>query len=67
MTIKGSSTSFQVSPVDYVFVVPVFSLQSWEHCARTHLVQSLSLPNTSTLLHGITYLILIYCRPVSAV
>lgn len=32
MTIKGSSMVLQVSSVDHVFEVPIFNLQSQEHC-----------------------------------
>lgn len=61
MTTKGNSMGFQVSSVDYVFVVPAFELTS----RGTMLVyQCQSLPNN---LHSTTYLALIYYRFANAI
>lgn len=46
MTIKGKSMGFQFSPVDCVFVVPAFGLQSWKHRAVFSRKFSLSTPQS---------------------
>lgn len=58
---------FQVSPVNHIFVVQFFGLESRERRAVTHIIQAFSLPNTPTYLCGTTYLTLIYHRTVNTV